>query len=84
MFLLCRERKDCNTQSPSPAERLPSLGRSSRALHMHFEKKMLFEKQSYLFLQINSSFGKLQKYQVLVNRVDRTELTTMTRQTDKT
>ncbi len=26
------KRKDCNTQSPSPAERLPSLGRSRRAL----------------------------------------------------
>ncbi len=29
------KRKDCNTQSPSPAERLPSLGRSSRALQNH-------------------------------------------------
>ncbi len=26
------KRKDCNTQSPSPAERLPSLDRSSRVL----------------------------------------------------
>ncbi len=29
------KRKDCNTQSPSPAERLPSLGRYSRALHIY-------------------------------------------------
>ncbi len=32
VLVVSLKRKDCNTQSPSPAERLPSLGRSSRAL----------------------------------------------------
>ncbi len=34
LILLCREKgKTVRRKRPSPAERLPSLGRSSRALH---------------------------------------------------
>ncbi len=33
------KRKDCNTQSPSPAERLPSLDRSSRVLSYNHDSQ---------------------------------------------
>ncbi len=36
------KRKDRNTQSPSPAERLPSLDRSSRVLSYNANKEPLF------------------------------------------
>ncbi len=48
------KRKDCNTQSLSPAERLPSLGRSSRALQERAPdsaKKIKCTYRQYIYLQ---------------------------------
>ncbi len=45
------KRKDCNTQSPSPAERLPSLDRSSRVLSYNIYTHISSRGQHILFFK---------------------------------
>ncbi len=62
------KRKDCNTQSPSPAERLPSLDRSSRAF-LHYPLCLKESTRYFTYLESSPLFALLSNPRPLPHRL---------------